>query len=182
MTDAERFVANVLRAFPGASVTWKERTETVADRRTLDLTPANAHLAHQGVDAAIRKGLSGDRWVLELRERTRTDDQNDALHGLIAQILKQRPHLNGLKMTKESYKATFMQALGHEMPMLPTLAGDGFFPAGLRTSKLTVGEFSDLIEFILAWCAEQGLTITHFDGSKGGGAETETKNRAPEAA
>lgn len=141
------------------------------ERHTLKLTKDSLPKAIQGVNAAISKGLADGRpWTLELRERTRTDEQNDALHGLIDQILKQRPHLNGLKMTKESYKAVFMHALGHEMPMLPTLAGDGFFPAGLRTSKLTVGEFSNLIEYVLSWCAEQGLTIRHFDGQGAGGA------------
>lgn len=139
----------------------------MAERHTLKLTPPNRVKAYKGIEAAIGKGAeSGQPWTLELRERTRTDEQNDALHGLIDQILKQRPFLNGLRMTKESYKAVFMQALGHEMPMLPTLAGDGFFPAGLRTSKLTVGEFSNLIEFILAWCAEQGVTVEHFDSSR----------------
>lgn len=152
----------------------------MGERHTLLLTPRNREMAHKGVDIAIAKaGKVGVKpWVMEIRERTRSDEQNDALHGLIAQILKQRPHLNGLKMTKESYKAVFMQALGHEMPMLPTLAGDGFFPAGLRTSKLTVGEFSALIEFVLSWCAEQGVAVNHFDGQGTGGA----KNPAREAA
>lgn len=99
---------------------------------------------------------------MELRESTRTDEQNDALHSLIDQILKQRPTLNGVRMDKVSLKATFMQALGHETKMLPTLNGDSFFPLGLSTRKLTVRQFSDLIEFVLAWCAEQGIAVEHF--------------------
>lgn len=149
------------------------------ERHTLKLTRDSLHKAIQGVNAAIGKGLADGRpWTLELRERTRTDEQNDALHGLIDQILKQRPHLNGLKMTKESYKAVFMHALGHEMAMLPTLAGDGFFPAGLRTSKLTVGEFSNLIEYVLAWCAEQKLVIRHFDGRDAAGSNAPASRAA----
>jgi hypothetical protein len=46
---------------------------------------------------------------------------------------------------------------------LPTLEGDGMFPAGHRSSHLTVGEMTSLIEFILAWMATAGLTIQHFD-------------------
>jgi hypothetical protein len=154
----------------------------MAERHTLKLTLGNRQKAHQGVDAAIARGCqpAAKAWTLELRERTRTDEQNDALHGLISQILKQRPHLNGLKMTKESYKAIFMHAIGHEAMMLPTLDGTSFFPAGLRTSRLTVSEFTDLIEFILAWTAEQGLEIKHFDeGGKDGAA---ANNRSPVAA
>lgn len=153
----------------------------MGERHTLKLTLRDREKAHQGVDAAIAKGAAkGKPWTLELRERTRSDEQNDALHGLIAQILRQRPHHFGMKMTKEAYKAVFMHALGREPTMLPNLEGDGFFPMGLSTSKLTVGEFSELIESILAWCAREGLTIEHFDhspaeagGSSSGGPRRE---------
>lgn len=142
----------------------------MADRHTLKLVSSNRAKAYKGIEAAIVKGKAdGKPWMLELRERTRSDEQNDALHGLIAQIIKQRPTLNGLVMDKVTYKATFMQAVGHEVKMLPTLDGTSFFPLGLSTSKLTVSEFATLMEFILAWCAEQGLTVEHFDGDKGGG-------------
>lgn len=101
--------------------------------------------------------------VLEVREAKRTDDQNSALWGLLAQIAKQRPTHNGVKMTAELWKCVFMQALGMEMTFLPTLDGTGMFPMGLRSSKLTKGEFSDLLELILAWCASEGLAVEHFD-------------------
>lgn len=140
----------------------------MSERHTLKLTGANRVKAYKGVEAAIAKGAKdGKPWTLELRERTRTDEQNDALHGLIDQILKQRPTLNGLTMDKVSYKATFMQAVGHEVRMLPTLDGTSFFPMGLSTSRLTVSEFADLMEFILQWAAEQGLEIKHFDDGQG---------------
>lgn len=143
----------------------------MAERHTLKLIPSNREKALVGVEVAIAKSRDGKPWTLELRERTRTDDQNDALHHIIDQILKQRPTLNGVKMDKVKLKATFMQALGHEVVMLPTLNGDGFFPLGLSTSKLTVSEFADLMEFILAWCAEQGLEID-FDGQGASGVSS----------
>jgi hypothetical protein len=150
----------------------------MGERHTLKLTGANRAKAYKGVEAAIAKGKDGPAWTLELRERTRTDEQNDALHGLIDQILKQRPTLRGVTMDKVRYKAVFMHALGHEMTMLPTLAGDGFFPLGLSTSRLTVSEFTDLIEFILSWCAEQGVEVKHFDGGKDGEVPNKASPRA----
>jgi hypothetical protein len=145
----------------------------MGERHTLKLTRANRDKAHQGVDAAIARGVGdGKPWTLELRERTRTDEQNDALHGLIAQVLKQRPFHCGLRMTKESYKAIFMHALGREPTMLPSLEGDGFFPMGLSTSKLTVGEFAQLMESILAWCAREGLAVEHFDADDRGAEQS----------
>lgn len=153
----------------------------MAERHTLKLTGANRAKAYKGIEAAIAKSKQpgAQPWTLELRERTRSDEQNDALHGLIAQILKQRPTLNGLVMDKDSYKATFMHACGHEVRLLPTLDGSSFFPIGLKTSSLTVSECSDLITWILKWCAEQGLTINHFDGAEDGGV---AKNAPPRAA
>lgn len=152
----------------------------MGERHTLKLTQANHAKALKGVSAAITKGKAdGKPWTLELRERTRTDEQNDALHGLIDQILPQRPTLAGVTMDKVTYKAIFMQALGHEMRMLPTLDGKSFFPLGLSTSKLTVSQFSELIEYVLSWCAEQGLKVQHFDeGSQSGAGANNSRAEA----
>ena len=136
-------------------------------RHILPLIPANRAMAIRGIDAAIEKTRYGGRpWTMEVREGKRTDEQNKAVHGLIGQILKQRPMLHGLRMSMEAYKAIFMHAIGRETKMLPTLEGDGFFPMGLSTSALTVGEFRDLIEFILAWCAREEIAVEHFDDER----------------
>lgn len=141
-------------------------------RHTITLTAANAPRAHQGVDVAVAKAKAGaPPLVLEIREGNRTDEQNDALHGLVSQIMKQRQHHNGVRMNKELWKAVFMEALGEEVRMIPKLDGDGFFPLGLRTSKLPKDKFSQLIELILAWCAREGLTVEHFDGDRDSGGD-----------
>lgn len=126
-------------------------------RHMLTLSRSNRNLAKAGIDRAP------DGWIIELRDAKRSDEQNAALWGLLGQVQKQRPRHNGVRMSTDLWKATFMQALGHEMLMLPTLDGDGFFPMGHRSSVLTKSEFSNLLEFILAWCAREGLTIEHFD-------------------
>ncbi len=110
-----------------------------------------------------------DGWILELRAQKRSDPQNSALWGLLHQITRQRPTHNGVKMTADLWKATFMDALGAEMRMLPKLDGDGFFPTGHSTSALTKGEFADLLTIILAWCAKSGVVVEHFDSDQGGG-------------
>lgn len=147
----------------------------MSDRHTLPLTRADRAKAIQGIDVAIAKG----NWLMELREATRTDEQNRAIHGLIGQIMKQRTHHNGVRMDLKLWKAVFMQALGEEIVFVPKLDGDGLFPLGLSTSKLSIARGSELIEFILAWTAREGLTITHFDGAEDGAV---AKNAAPRAA
>jgi hypothetical protein len=62
--------------------------------------------------------------------------------------------------------------------MLPSLDGTGFVPLGLSTSALNVSDFNDLMEFVLAWCAQEGLTIRHFDGQE----PEERQQRPPVAA
>lgn len=129
----------------------------MGERHVLKLNRNNRHLAIQGVKAAK------DGWLLEIREPNRTAEQNAALWSLLSQVNKQRPIHNGVKMNPDLWKAVFMQAWGAEVVFLPTLEGDGMFPAGHRSSHLTVPEMTDLIEFILAWCARAEVAIQHFD-------------------
>lgn len=101
--------------------------------------------------------------VVEWTKSNRTLEQNAALHGLLAQVVRQRPKLNGVRMTVPLYKLVFMDALGEEVRMMPKLEGDGFFAVGHSTSKLSKQRFTDLIELVLAWCAKENLKVEHFD-------------------
>lgn len=131
-------------------------------KHLLRLTQSNRDLAHQWVDRAIQNGNGGKPWMLEVKEPTRSLEQNAAFWGLVAQIVKQRPVHHGRQMNAEAYKAVFMDALGHEVDYMPSLDGKRMFPLGLRSSRLTKDQFSDLLQLILAWAAQEGLTITHF--------------------
>ena len=104
-----------------------------------------------------------DGTVVEFKQKGRSNDQNAAMWSILSQISRQRPVHNGVKMSAVLWKAVFMQALGAELVMLPTLDGDGLFPFGHRSSKLTVSEMGAMIELMLAWAATEGLTIEHFD-------------------
>jgi hypothetical protein len=104
-----------------------------------------------------------DGTVVEFKQKGRSNDQNAAMWSVLTQINKQRPVHNGVKMSAVLWKAVFMQALGAELVMLPTLEGGGLFPFGHRSSKLTVSEMGDLITLMLAWAATEELVIEHFD-------------------
>jgi hypothetical protein len=101
---------------------------------------------------------------VEFKQKGRSNDQNAAMWSVLTQINRQRPVHNGVKMSAVLWKAIFLQALGAELVMLPTLEGGGLFPFGHRSSKLTKDEMSNLIELMLAWAATEELTIEHFDG------------------
>jgi hypothetical protein len=105
-----------------------------------------------------------DGTVVEFKQKGRSNDQNAAMWSVLTQINRQRPVHNGVKMSAVLWKAIFLQALGAELVMLPTLDGGGLFPFGHRSSKLTVSEMGDLITLMLAWAATEELVIEHFDG------------------
>jgi hypothetical protein len=105
-----------------------------------------------------------DGTVVEFKQKGRSNDQNAAMWSILTQINRQRPVHNGVKMSAVLWKAVFMQALGAELVMLPTLEGGGLFPFGHRSSKLTKDEMSNLIELMLSWAATEELVIEHFDG------------------
>jgi hypothetical protein len=105
-----------------------------------------------------------DGTVVEFKQKGRSNDQNAAMWSVLTQINRQRPVHNGVKMSAVLWKAVFLQALGAELVMLPTLEGGGLFPFGHRSSKLTVSEMADLITLMIAWAATEELVIEHFDG------------------
>jgi hypothetical protein len=93
---------------------------------------------------------------IEARGPRRTLPQNDKMWAMLTDIARQRKTLNGQELTTEQWKTVFMQALGKEPDILPTLDG-GFFTADTSTSKLSETEMSDLIEYIYAWGAENSV-------------------------
>ena len=104
-----------------------------------------------------------DGTVVEFKQKGRSNDQNAAMWSILSQINRQRPVHNGVKMSAVLWKAVMMEACGVEVLWLPKLDGNGAFPFGHRSSKLTVSEMGDLITLMLAWAATEGLTIEHFD-------------------
>lgn len=96
---------------------------------------------------------------VEFREPKRSLPQNDRMWAMLTDIAKQRPNHNGVRMTADLWKAVFMQNLGAEMTMLPTLECDGFFPIGMRSSELSKSEMSDLMELMAAWGAAHDITF-----------------------
>jgi hypothetical protein len=95
--------------------------------------------------------------VVEVRAPKRTSDQNSLLWAMISQISMAKPQ--GRHHTPEVWKALFMHAAGHAVQFEPGLDGSPF-PIGFRSSKLTKAQFATLIDFILAYAAEQGVVLS----------------------
>ncbi len=93
---------------------------------------------------------------IELKAAKRTLPQNDRMWAMLTDIARQKTHC-GRKYTPDEWKVLFMHACGREMQFVPALNGTGFMPLGYRSSDLAKAEMSDLIEFMLAWGAENGV-------------------------
>lgn len=92
--------------------------------------------------------------VVTVKEATRNLDQNARLWAMLSDISRAKPE--GRTMTAELWKCVFMAACGHEVQFLNGL--DGLpFPAGFRSSRLTVRQMADLISFVSAYGGQQGV-------------------------
>jgi hypothetical protein len=100
-------------------------------------------------------------FVVEIREPTRNLSQNALLWQLLGDISRQQP--GGRKLTPDDWKILMMHACGWECAFLEGLDGRPF-PAGFRSSKMTVRQMADLITFILAWGNENGIRWSEPEG------------------
>jgi len=83
--------------------------------------------------------------VLNIREATRSSDQNAKMWAMISDISRAKPE--GRTHTAETWKCLFMAACGHAVQFEMGLDGRPF-PIGFSSSALNKAEMSDLIETI----------------------------------
>lgn len=94
-------------------------------------------------------------YVVKVAAETRRDAQNRKLWPMLGDIQKQ---VSGFDVfSTEDIKHRFLNALGAEMRFLPALEGQGMFPIGMKSSTLTVEQFSGLVELIYAFGAKHGV-------------------------
>ena len=99
-----------------------------------------------------------DGFVASIAEPKRTLDQNDLMWSLLTDISVAMPM--GRRHTPDDWKAIAMNACGWECQFIEGLDGRPF-PKGFRSSHLTKAQMSTLIEWLLAFGAEQGIRWTH---------------------
>lgn len=98
-----------------------------------------------------------DGTVIVFRKPGRTPPQNDRMWAMLTDVSRQAEH-NGRRYTPDQWKQLFMHACGHEAQFMSGLNGEPF-PAGFRSSKLTKEQMSELMDFIDAWCAQNGICL-----------------------
>jgi hypothetical protein len=118
---------------------------------TIRLTSASARKeARRLIDAAPAG------FVMAIREPVRSLEQNDYMWEILGKISRAKPM--GIVETPDGWKALAMHACGHEVAFMQGLDGRPF-PVGFRSSKMTKEQMSQLIDWLLVFCAEQGVTL-----------------------
>ena len=92
--------------------------------------------------------------VVNVREATRNKDQNARMWAMLTDIAQAMPE--GRRYTTDDWKAVFMNACGWEVMFLEGLDGRPF-PAGFRSSKMTVRQMADLISYMQAYGDTHGV-------------------------
>ena len=98
-----------------------------------------------------------DGYVVEIKPRTRSLDQNARMWAMLAEIAQQ-VEWHGQKLAAEDWKHVFSASLKQQRAV-PGLSG-GLVVLGQSTSKMTVREMSDLMEIASAFGAERGVRFS----------------------
>lgn len=104
-------------------------------------------------------------WIVTIKAPTRSLEQNAKLHAMLRDIARAKPM--GWNKDIETWKAIMLRSLGHEIRFEFDIYGNAF-PLGLKTSKLSVKRIGELIEFMYAFGAEQGITWSETYEDQGG--------------
>ena len=95
---------------------------------------------------------------VEFKGSRRTLPQNARMWAMLTDVAYQKEHA-GRRFTPDQWKILFLHACGREVQFLPSLNGETFIPWGQSSSDLTKEEMSELIEFIAAWGAQNGVVF-----------------------
>jgi hypothetical protein len=133
------------------------------DKTTIFLNRTNRRMAADAVHGRP------DGHVLVLQEPTRTVRQNALLHSLFSQIAKQA-EFHGRRLSPTQWKALLISAhaiaTGIGADMVPGLEGEW---VNLRESSAHMGvkRLNSLIEYTLAWAADNDIRIAADPGYEG---------------
>jgi hypothetical protein len=131
----------------------------------VELTKENATALMAGLWPKVKEALaSGKKLTLEIKDASKSRDQEEKYHAMIGEIAKQAQHL-GAKWDAESWKRLLVDQFCRDNDIktsvvIPNLSGDGIVQLGMQTRKFTKEQASEFVEWLNAWGAEHGITYS----------------------
>jgi len=106
---------------------------------------------------------AGRKLTLEVKDASKSREQEEKYHAIIGDIAKQAQHM-GHKWDAESWKRLMVDKYLRETgfmnsPIIPNLDGTGIIQLGFQTRKFSKEQASEFVEFLMAWCAENGIEL-----------------------
>jgi hypothetical protein len=123
-------------------------------------TQAHRELANVVWPRVKAETMAGQRVIVEVKRETRSLAENRKLHALLGQIADQIEwggKLRDIETWKRLLTAAWLRARGEDVEVLPAIDGSGVDVVFRRTADLTRQECAELIDFVEAWCADQGV-------------------------
>jgi hypothetical protein len=117
-----------------------------------------------GLWPKVLKALQTKQLTLEIKDATKSRDQEEKYHAMIGEIAKQAQHL-GAKWDAEDWKRLLVDQFIKDMnglgasKIIPSLDGEGIIQLGFQTRKFTKEQASEFVEWLHAWGAEHGVTF-----------------------
>ena len=105
---------------------------------------------------------AGRKLTLEVKDASKSREQEQKYHAIIGDIAKQAQHM-GAKWDSETWKRLlvdkYCRETGLNSQIMANLDNDGLVQLGFQTRKFTKEQASEFVEFLLAWCAENGIEL-----------------------
>lgn len=104
--------------------------------------------------------IAGQVLEINVKPLTRNNEQNALLHSVISDIAKQvewAGSKHDVTVWKRLLVSAWLRARGDNAEIYPALDGKGIDIVYERTSQLSIKDCAELIEYIYAWGAGQGI-------------------------
>ncbi len=112
------------------------------------------HQARLNALEAVKNAPDG--WMVQVKEKTRSIEQNALLWSRLEEVSKQVDWY-GEKLTSEDWKHVFSASLKKQKAVRGI--DGGFVVLGQSTSKMTKAEMADLLTLMEAFAAERGVNF-----------------------
>jgi hypothetical protein len=112
----------------------------------------------------VREALVyGKKLTIEIKQQSKSREQEKKYHAILGEIAQQAWHM-GSKWDAESWKRLLVWQFCKEKQIdagriVPSLDMTGVVQLGQQTRKFTKEQASEFVEFLIAWCAENGIEL-----------------------
>lgn len=127
------------------------------------IDPQQATALMQNIWPKVKAALAaGRKLTLEVKDASKSREQEQKYHAIIGEIAQQAQHM-GAKWDSETWKRLlvdkYCRETGLSSKIMANLDNDGLVQLGFQTRKFTKEQASEFVEFLLAWCVENGIEL-----------------------